>query len=224
MVRAASRFAAFAAVLMAANALFAAEEVLYWMVDNTARVSLGDGSTAMSIGDYFARYATDENASFAARIRVTGGDITAPTYLGLYYLDPDTGVIGIDDGELGVEFGNSGGYWGAGVPTGNQSPSGSYSAGDPEYAFIVELGNVAWDDDAGTASWVETIAESEARGYNSYLGGYIHPTFDVNPPEGEKGIWLETSFKEVPEPSGGLLLLAGSALLALRRRRFAAAP
>ena len=222
MVKAISRFAAFAAALITAGVSFADEEVLYWMVDNTATVSLDDGVTTMSIGDYFSRYTTDppdENSGFAARIRVTGGDITEPTYLGLYYIDPDTGVIGIDNGELGVEFGSVGGYWGAGVPTGNQSPSGSYSAGNPEYAFIVELGNITWDDNAGTASWVETIAESEARGYNSYLdaGGYIHQTFDLNPPAG--GIWTETSFNEVPEPAGGLLMLVGGALLALRRRR-----
>ena len=222
MVKAISRFAAFAAALITAGVSFADEEVLYWMVDDTATVSLDDGVTTMSIGDYFARYPTSENSAHAARIRVTGGDITEPTYLGLYYIDPETGVIGIDNGELGVEFGNNGGYWGAGVPTGNQSPSGSYSAGDPEYAFIVELGNITWDDNAGTASWVETIAESEARGYNSYLdaGGYIHQTFDVNPPAGGQGIWRETSFNEGPEPSGGLLLLVGGALLALRRRRF----
>lgn len=216
MVKAISRFAPFAAALIAAGVSFAEEQVLYWMVNDSATVSLDDGVTTESISDYFSRYTTSENSGFAARIRVMGDDISEPTYLGLYYIDPETGAIGVESGEFGVEFGSVGGYWGAGVPTGNQSPSSGYANHDPEYTFIVELGNISWDDNSTT--WVETIAESEARGYSHlYNSGYIHPTFDLNPPSGQ--IWTPTQFNEVPEPSGGLLLIIGGALLALHRRR-----
>lgn len=216
MIRAISRFAALSAVLLTAGVALADEQVLYWMVNDSAEVSLDDGSTILSIGDYFSRYQTDENSGFAARIRVEGGNITEPTYLGLYFIDPDTGAIAVDSGEIGVEFGSVGGYWGAGVPTGNQSPSGDYSNGNPEYTFIVELGNISWAE--GDTKWVETIAESGERGYSDlYQSGFIHPTFDLNPPAG--GIWTEMQFNEVPEPSGGLLFIVGGALLALRRKR-----
>ena len=83
MIKAISRFAVFAAALITAGVLFAEEQVLYWMVGSSAEVSLDDGETTMSIGDYFSRYTTDENSGFAARIRVEGGNITEPTYLGL---------------------------------------------------------------------------------------------------------------------------------------------
>ena len=218
MVWAISRFAVLAAALITAGVARAEEQVLYWMVNDAATVSLDDGVTTMSIGDYFDRYPTDENSGFAARIRVAGGNISGPTYLGLYYLDPDTGAIAVDPGEFGVEFGNVGGYWGAGVPTGNQSPSSNYANGDPEYTFIVELGNIEWDENSTT--WVTTIAESGALGYpDLYQSGFIHPTFDLNPPAG--GIWTAMQFNEVPEPSGGLLFIVGGALLALRRRKIA---
>ena len=196
-------------------------DVLYWMVDDTAQVTK-DGTT-QSIGDFFSDYmSSSENwsatdSSFAARIRVTGGDISGDVFLGLYGRDEQDSPY-IDSGELGMVFDDSGtGYWGAGVPDGNQSPSGNYSAGSPEYSFIVEIGNVVWDENSGTASWVETVATSAAAAYST-LGAYIHETFDMNP--GQMAVWTQTSFNAVPEPSSGLLTLVGMALLALRRKRF----
>ena len=213
-----SRVAALAAAILMTGLLSAAEEVLYWMVDDSAKVSLDDGSPDMSIGDYFDSYRAKEGNSglFAARIRVTGGDITEPTFLSLYYLD-DQGNIQLETGNIGVEFFDNAGYWGAGVPTGTQSPSGNYAHGTPEYTFVVELGNISWD--GSTASWVETIADSgTALGYSDLVtAGYIHKSFDLNPPAGQ--IWMPTDFNEVPEPSGGLLLLVGGGLLLLRRRK-----
>lgn len=218
MVKAISRFAVFAAALITAGVSFAEEKVLYWMVDDTAEVSLDDGVTTMSIGDYFNSYSSQEGNSglFAARIRVTGGDITEPTFLSLYYLD-DQGNVQLEPGNIGVDFFDNAGYWGAGVPTGNQSPSGSHANHTPEYTFLVELGNISWD--GSTASWVETIADSGTplRYSDLVSSGYIHESFDLNPPAGQ--IWTPTQFNEVPEPSSGLLVLIGGALLALRRRR-----
>ena len=213
MTRKLYRFALFAAAVMASTVLVAGEEILYWMVDDSASITInspGSPSTTATIGDYFDSIG-GEASDFAARVRVTGGNIQdgQDVFLDLYV--PGYGIVA-GSGEYGVEFGDGSGYWGAGVPTGNQSPSGDYSAGTPEYSFIVELGNIDSSD-----NWT-TVATSASASYSS-LGDYIHQTFDVNP--GQIAVWTPTEFSAVvPEPSSGLLTVIGLALLALRRRRF----
>ena len=211
MTRKLYRFALFAAAVMASTVLVAGEEILYWMVDDSASITInspGSPSTTATIGEYFGSMA-ETSSGFAARVRVTGGDIQDgdAVFLDLYI--PGQGVD-VGGGEYGVLFSNVGGYWGAGVPTGNQSPSGNYAAGTPEYNFIVELGNLDSDD-----NWT-TVAYSAPADYSS-LGAYIHETFDLNP--GQFAAWTPTSFTAVPEPSSGLLVVIGCALLALRRKR-----
>lgn len=204
------RLALVAAALLAAGVSSAAEnDVLYWMVDETATVTRTDGTTA-TISDYLASPDVAVSGSYnAARVRVTGGDIQSGQDV---FLDLYIPGYGVDEGGgyWGVDFTDGSGYWGAGVPTGNQSPSGSYSSGTPEYSFIVELGNIDSND-----KWT-TVATSASATYSS-LGDYIHETFDLNP--GQTAVWTPGSFQAVPEPSGGLLTLMGVALLALRRKR-----
>lgn len=181
------------------------EDILYWMVGSDAAVEK-DGVTT-SVASYFENYGAPEGSAFAARVRVTGGNITEDTFLDLYI--PGYGV-NEGGGPWGVEFGNAGGYWGAGVPTGNQSPSGEYSTGSPEYSFIVELGNIDSDD-----NWT-TVATSAAASYSS-LGDYIHQTFDINP--GQIAVWAPTAFSvPVPEPSSTILCMIGLGMLMLRRK------
>ncbi len=209
-----------AAVLTAGMVLAAGEnDVLYWMVDDSATITTDteNGATAtITIGSFFENVKsyspfedlnTGEGSAFAARIRVTGGNIQEgqDVFLNLYI--PGIGEI---DGAYGVEFGNGSGYWGAGVPTGNQSPSGDYSAGTPEYSFVVELGNIDAND-----NWT-TVATSAAATYSS-LGTYIHEKFDINP--SSLAAWTPTEFTIAPEPSSGLLALMGFAILALRRKQ-----
>ena len=201
------RLAALAAVVLTAGVASAGDDVLYWMIDNTAKVEQADG-TKVDISDFLSP--AGEGSAFAARIRVTGGDIQdgQDVFLDLYI--PGYG-LDVGGGEYGVEFSEVGGYWGAGVPTGNQSPSGDYSAGSPEYSFIVELGNIDSSD-----NWT-TVATSASATYSS-LGAYIHQTFDMNP--SSMAVWTPTYFSTpVPEPSSGLLMTIGVALLALRRKR-----
>ena len=207
-----------AAVLTAGMVLAAGDnDVLYWMVDNNATITTDtESETTATIGSFFENVTsyspfenlnTGEGSAFAARIRVTGGDIQEgqDVFLNLYISG-----IGEIDGAYGVEFGNGSGYWGAGVPTGNQSPSGNYSAGTPEYSFIVELGNIDSSD-----NWT-TLATSAAATYSS-LGTYIHEKFDINP--SSLAAWTPTQFTIAPEPSSGLLALMGFAILALRRKQ-----
>ena len=203
-----SRFAALSAVILATGVLSAAEEVLYWMVDDNAKVN--NHGTESYISDFLPAE-TDDSFS-AARIRVTGGDITGDVFLDVY---DSAGNLQVGSGALGIAFGDNGGYWGAGVPTGNQSPLGDYTGTSPEYSFIIEIGNCRWDESSDTTSWVETIAVSGATKYSD-LSQYIHTSFNPNPTAG--GAWAPTSYN-VPEPSSGLLLLVGGGLLALKRRR-----
>lgn len=203
------KIAAYAALVLTADVSSAGDDVLYWMVDSNASVKSPYSGESVSIGDFFNDLASGEGSAFAARVRVTGGDIQdgQDVFLDLYIPG-----YGLDEGggEYGVEFSEVGGYWGAGVPTGNQSPSGDYSAGTPEYSFIVELGNIDSSD-----NWT-TVATSASATYSS-LGAYIHQTFDINP--GQIAVWAPTMFTAVPEPSSGLLTLLGFAFLALRRKR-----
>ena len=201
------KIAAYAAAALTAGVASAGDDVLYWMVDDSATVEK-DGVTS-SISSFFESYDAPDGSAFAARVRVTGGDIQdgQDVFLDLYIPG-----YGLDEGggEYGVEFSEVGGYWGAGVPTGNQSPSGDFSAGSPEYSFIVELGNIDSSD-----NWT-TVATSAAATYSS-LADYIHQTFDMNP--SSMAVWTPTEFAAVPEPSSGLLVTIGLAVLALRRKR-----
>ena len=205
------KIAAFTAIALMADVSSAGEnDVLYWMINDSATVTKGDG-TEVTISDYFADPTVATSGSdFAARIRVTGGSILdgQDVFLDLYV--PGYG-LDVGSGEYGVSFTDESGYWGAGVPTGNQSPSGDYSAGTPEYTFIVELGNIDSSD-----NWT-TVATSASATYSS-LGAYIHESFGLNP--SAMAVWTPTSFyTPVPEPSSGLLTLLGFAFLALRRKR-----
>ena len=201
------KMAAYAAVALTAGVASAGDDVLYWMIDNSATVEK-DGVTT-PITSFFNNYDAPEGSAFAARVRVTGGDIQdgQDVFLDLYIPG-----YGVDEGggAWGVEFSDAGGYWGAGVPTGNQSPSGDFSAGTPEYSFIVELGNIDSSD-----NWT-TVATSAAATYSS-LGAYIHEKFDINP--SSLAAWTPTQFTIAPEPSSGLLALMGFAILALRRKQ-----
>ena len=215
--------AVLSAVVLTTGVASAGDDILYWMVDDSATITTDAESsppTTATIGDFFGnigRYFPDlasEGSAFAARVRVTGGDIQdgQDVFLDLYIPG-----YGLDEGggEYGVAFSEVGGYWGAGVPTGNQSPSDVYSAGSPEYSFIVELGNIDSSDNWTTVNWT-TVATSASATYSS-LGAYIHETFDINP--GQIAVWTPTQFTMVPEPTSGLLTVFGIALLALRRRK-----
>ena len=213
MFRKLYRIAALIAVVLTAGISSAGEnDVLYWMVDGSATVTpmgtpMGPDATK-SISVFFDSLGSEFGSDFAARIRVTGGNITEDTFLDLYI--PGYG-LDVGGGVYGVEFSEVGGYWGAGVPTGNQSPSGDYSAGTPEYSFTVELGAIDAEDNWTTVAWSAATAYSD-------LGNYIHQTFDINP--SSMMVWTPTQFTYVPEPTSGLLTAIGFALLALRRRKF----
>ncbi len=199
-------------LLFCAGGALGDPNVLWWMVDSNASVS--DGTTTSSIQDFFTSYgAVDgETSYYAARVKVQGGSITEDTFLDLYYYDDELGDFSTYDGAYGIDFGDSGsGYWGAGVPEGMPANIDDYNgSASPEYTFLVEIGHVVDD------TWT-TIATSEPSSYADLADDIS--TSIINPPD--YGTWTPavfTAVAPVPEPSSGLLLLIGSALLALRRR------
>ena len=96
------------------------------------------------------------------------------------------------------------------VPMTWKADVSAYVSGSPEYAFIIELGN--WDG----SNW-SVLALSETVSYNSLdTNSHIDHVSGINP--NPITPWVATSYV-VPEPSSGLLVLVGAALLALRRRK-----
>lgn len=178
-------------------------EVLYWMVDDAASVHYGDGSSVniqTLVPDSF-------DTSLASRVRVSGNSLTEDVFLNIYIGDGET-----FPGDYGVDFGDPGsGHWGCGVPTGNQSPLKEFTG--PEFSFMIELGNYSYDETTDVESWT-TIARSVSQSYTT-LSKYVYYQFDISPPT--TGIWNPHDFYAVPEPSSGIMLAFGIAILLLRR-------
>jgi len=182
--------------------VFGYDRVLLWMVDDTAKVHCSDGSIRQ-ITEFVP---SDEGSSLAARVRVTGGNINKDTFLSLYVDDG-----GSCSGDMGSDFGDFGsGYWGCGVPVGNQSPITDFARS--EFNFIIELGHYSYDESNDTESWT-TIASSDSYSYDS-LTGYTYQTFDVSPPDYD--VWNPHDFYIVPEPKSCLLMLIGTTIMLLR--------
>ena len=196
-------------------------DVLLWAVDDSATV---DG-TQIKNWLMASPYVEDDDHWVAARVKLTDAN---GTILGIYF----DGYV--KDGTLGVEFSNIGGYWGSGVPTGNQSPTGyktwCTSTEDPattildnpaaiEALFIMELGYNAYDPGIDDYVWT-TIAQSvPAETYEALRANYMYGEGTLGPHDNK--VWIPTDFytmnPPMPEPSSSLLFLVGASLLILKR-------
>ena len=134
----------------------------------------------------------------------------------LYWqVDDDSGNIGVElwmvdttksEGDEGYKTSFTDGLIDA--PTGIQQADITNYTGD-QYLFFVELYNYASNTSTEGYKW--GYQDLVSSGYVAF-GATDFPTVSANAA-------AHTNFGNVPEPSSGLLLLMGGAMLALRRRR-----
>ena len=121
------------------------------------------------------------------------------TYLTLYGID-DQGTVYALEGAAGV-----------GLPAEYFADLSGIS--DLGYSFVLELGH--WEEDSG---WVATSMEAKESYAKLKEMQHISDWDNTSPTYGTP--WTPSNFSVVPEPSSGLMVLVGTALLMLRRKRF----
>lgn len=96
------------------------------------------------------------------------------------------------------------------VPTTWRADISDFADGSTEYVFVIELGNYE------SGVWSMLAVSEEATYADLFKNRHIDTPSDYN--QNPVTPWAPTAYV-VPEPSSGLLVLVGAALLALRRRR-----
>ena len=167
-------------------------EVLWWMIGDNYESIIGTDAK------------TGEKMT-AGQLGVTDARIGYEdasgnrTYLTLYGID-DEGTVHALEGAAGV-----------GLPAEYFADLSGIS--DLGYSFVLELGH--WEKDSG---WVATSMEASATYQELVAGKHISNWDNTAPTYGTP--WTPSNFSVVPEPSSGLMVLVGTALLMLRRKRF----
>lgn len=179
------------------------EEILWWMVDDTATV---DGREIMGFLSY---YGEDDDNWNAARVKMTGADQS--------YVFLDVVWDGERfDGYEGIWIGDGGdGRWGTGY-WGTQSPiDGLADELIQEAVFQIELGHVTYIEVLDAIEWV-TLAETDPYS-KEMLSAYIYERGTLWP--GADFQWTPTQFHTViPEPNADILVLIGASLIVLKRK------
>lgn len=119
------------------------------------------------------------------------------TYLTLYGLDSN-GIVHELEGTAGV-----------GLPAEYFADLSGIS--DMECRFVLELGS--WSG----GQWVNTAMEAHATYADLLASKHITEWNDTAPSYGTP--WTPSNFSVVPEPTSGIMVLFGTALLMLRRKR-----
>ena len=187
---------AFAAILLACAVRADGLTVLWWQVGDW----LDDTPTGESLAQVPVERVNGGGWTTAQDIGVTHArirEVSTGTYLKILDMDDDGNTLDFTLDAIDVPM-----RWVADIS--------DFASGSPEYAFIIELGNYDGSD------W-STLALSEATSYADLAANHnIETASNYNP--NPITPWMPTSYV-VPEPTSGMLVLVGAALLALRRRR-----
>ena len=175
-----------------------AEYILWFSVLDDAELNNGDGTSAGTVASYTSE---DNEKVNAARIRVTGDGVADDTFLPIYYEGDTAGswVLNNTVNYTGVNPGSDSTQW-------QPASLGDYAS--PDYTFALEIG--AYDVNSGEFT---QLGVATADYTTLFSGGNISQggvSMQSQMP------WAPSSFS-IPEPSTGLLALAG--VLALFRKR-----
>lgn len=209
-----------AVMLVGAGYVAHADEVLYWMVDDPTltpwdvKASEYTSETHPITDARIAAFKTTDTAAYQTS-RAGGESFDAVVYLDLYFedggrwitdptADPRIDSAWIVKGVMSGEDGKSA-YAMASLET-----IGSGSDLLSTYSFAIELGS--WTGDGGDADWI-LAAFSGSQTY-AQLAEFMNTELQIQDP----AVWMPTSYS-VPEPTSGMLILIGGALLALKRKR-----
>lgn len=188
----------------------AADTVLLWLFEDPVISDFANPGASLHAADLVGRGGEAEGKK-ANAIRVSAtdssgdkvylnlGDAVTKTMFGDYAIIPDAG-----DPEEGI------------LPSYSAGPGFADMAGlglsDTGLKFAIEIGYAEFNDDKEVSKWVILAAGEDT--YENLK------RFTIGAEESYQGTvpWSGGTYN-VPEPSSGLLVLVGGALLALRRRR-----
>ena len=198
-----------AAVLMMLGMMGQAEEILWWMVDETATVD------NESITSFLESHPEDDYHWNMVRIKVTSGDNVI--YLDNYQdwgsgWERSSGADGVWIGESGDGRGASTGNWAT-----QSSLDGLSRELFEEAIFQVQLGTIEIDDGFNVVDWF-TLAETDPV-TKATLQQHLYERGSMQPPGYTQ--WTPLQFythSPVPEPSSLLLVLIGSSIFMLKRK------
>lgn len=183
-------------------------DALYWMIDETSYVDNDPIKT------FISPLPDDEDNWAVGRVKITTSTGVVK-YLDIYSPDGDINNVGETyPGAEGVWIGGGGTFWGTGGEVQGVLPSDV----DTMALFAIEIGMNHWIDDGTEEGKInfELLAITDPHTYDQ-IKEFIHPQGSLYPPD--FATWNPTYYHTVsPEPSTGLLMLIGSALLMLRRK------
>ena len=198
-------------LLLASTCAVRADEgdnLIVWWLDDPM-IEEVNGGPSVSMADLVGRGGEAEGLGINA-VRVKMTDASGFSYLDLESDDGPQSWIELPGLEKrGGEWTE---YWGAG-PTFADISGYTLDRSDASLSFMIELGHYT-DDGA----WIVLAASQSSTLGNLYEAGFVLDS-ELSYQQGLE--WTGGSYA-VPEPSSGLLILIGGALLALRRRRRAA--
>ncbi len=178
------------------GAAVAQADVLYWQLTETPTVDLGGEDS----------YTVDFNYSVA--IYATADSGVTKTYLSNYVAGSSSNLKVDEVPSSLAGFPGSTLLLGADLTDLGVSSSGSYA----DYTFFIEIFNPE-----GQALYQTSISGTDAvADANKYIS-----TAEFTSKWNSANAWKPSTFSAVPEPTSGMMLLMGMALLALRRRKAA---